>query len=327
MRKRIFCFALIMAMLMQFAGCKIGGKEVIIETKKNQMDYVFSVGDAKCYEEEAKLYLSNYKNIYGIAYGVDLWETGIDSDSLEEYVRNISLDELTKVYCMNVVAAEQGIVLSESEMSKASKAASEYYKSLSKDEIKYMGVDLEKVEQIYEHYALAEKLYKSITEDINSEISDDDARVIRIQQVHVADRELAEEIAEKIEAGYDFSSIAGSYPNNTSADFTVGRGELPEEVELVAYDLNDEEISEMIMADGEFYYVKCLSKMEEELTEANKQNILIKREKEQFDKALEEFVGDSIFFLNEPIWDKIVVESDVKIETDSFFEVYNKYFK
>ena len=43
----------------------------------------------------------------------------------------------------------------------------------------------------YEHYALAEKLYKTLTEGVDEEVSDDEARVIHVQQIFVTDEESA----------------------------------------------------------------------------------------------------------------------------------------
>lgn len=326
-KKSIGLCSLVLTASMILAGCKIGDKEIVLETKTSDTNYVFSVGETKCSIEQAKLYFCNYKNLYGSAYGVDLWEADYDNASLEEYVKGITLDELTKVVCMDVVAEQQELELTEKESSNVNKAAKEYYDSLSKAEKDFMGVDEAEVRTIYRNYALAEKLYDNLTEGVNVEVSDDDARVIRIQQINVVDKEIADEVSKRIIAGEDFSAIAGSYANNTSADFTVARGDLPESLEAVAFELNNDEVSSMVQTEGGYYFIKCINKLEDDLTQANKNNILVQREKEQFNQVYEEFVGNAIFYLNEPIWETIALNPEIEIKTDSFFEVYEKHFK
>jgi len=90
--------------------------------------------------------------------------------------------------------------------------------------------------------------------------------------------------------------------------------------------LDDGEVSEMIATDEGYYFIKCLNKFDKELTEENKDNIIAKRRKEQFEDKLIEFIENSQFDLNEKVWDDIQVDTTGNIETNSFFEIYQKYF-
>lgn len=59
--------------------------------------------------------------------------------------------------------------------------------SLTEDEIAYMGVSESDIKEYYEHYALAQKVYHSLTKAVNEEVSDDEARVMEIMQIFVSD--------------------------------------------------------------------------------------------------------------------------------------------
>ena len=72
---------------------------------------------------------------------------------------------------------------------------------------------------------------------------------------------------------------------------------------------------------------QVVNKFEEDLTEANKVNILNQREKEQFNDVYEDFVGNAVFYLNEDVWNEIKIDKSLDIKTDSFFEIYDKYFE
>ena len=326
MKKRVFNLCTILLATTLLAGCKIGGKEIVFELGSDN-DYVFSVGESKCSQKQARLFLCNYQNLYGNAYGVNLWDYDFEGDSLEEYVKGITLDELTKIVCMDIVSQEQEIALTEKEHKLVKKAAEEYYKSLSDDELSFMKVSQSDVVEIYENYALAEKLYKNLTEGVNTEVSDDDARVIRIQQICVSDKKNADAVSEKLAAGEAFETVAGEYSTCTTSQLTVSRGELPKELEEVAFELANDEISQAVKTTGGYYFIKCINKFEEDLTEANKVNILNQREKEQFNDVYEDFVGNAVFYLNEDVWNEIKIDKSLDIKTDSFFDIYDKYFE
>ena len=74
-------------------------------------------------------------------------------------------------------AKEKEMELSEEEKEKIAQAAEEYFASLTEDEIVYMGVSESDIKEYYEHYALAQKVYHSLTKAVNEEVSDDEARV------------------------------------------------------------------------------------------------------------------------------------------------------
>ena len=97
-------------------------------------------------------------------------------------------------------------------------------------------------------------------------------------------------------------------------------------MENIAFNLDNDTCSEMIETEDGFYFIKCLNKLEEQLTEENKSNIRIKREKEQFEDAYQSFVDSAAFEMNDSLWKEITLEDTSDITTDSFFDVYDKYF-
>ena len=114
-KRTLGAFAICCIMSMMLTGCQLGEKKFVLDLHRVGKSTVFSIDDTECYVKEAKLYLCNYKNLYGNAYGVDLWESDLDKASLEEYIRGVTLNELTKVYCMNMIAQQQGLTLTDKE--------------------------------------------------------------------------------------------------------------------------------------------------------------------------------------------------------------------
>lgn len=322
MKKRLTALALCAVLLL--SGCQIGNRDIIV-TGTLGSKQVFKIDGKSCDLKEARVYLSNYQNIYGTAYDINLWEHDFGDDSLVDYVKDVTLDELTRVYCMDLLAQSHELQLTEEEADKVAEAAAEYYAALSEAELSYLEVSKSDIEEYYSHYALAQKIYHTLTDSVNEEVSDDEARVIEIMQIYVSNQTKAEEVAAKLANGEDFAAVANNYNERPVIQITVSRDDLSKEVEEVAFRLDNNEISGMIEADGGYYFLKCLNKYNVDLTEANKSHIVDKREKEVFDNAYNELIASISSSINQKLWDGIVLNTEGEITTDSFFEVFDKY--
>lgn len=318
----IIAGVLLTAVLM--SGCQIGNKDIVVSNTLNQKQ-VFKIGGMACGLKEARVYLTNYQNIYGTAYGVDLWEHDFGDDSLVNYVKDVTLGELTKVICMDLLAESREMELTEEELGKVSEAAAEYYASLTEEETAYLDVTENDINEYYRHYALAQKLYNSLTDEVNEEVSDDEARVIEVMQIFVTDSADAMEVKARLDNGEDFATVANNYNELPSIQVTAARDDYPEAVEEVAFSLDNDQISGMITAENGYYFIKCLNKYNVELTEANKSNIVQKREEEAFDDEYNEFVSELSSKINEDLWSALTLNTGEEITTDSFFEVFQKY--
>lgn len=332
MKKRVGALIMTVALLSgTLTGCTIGNTEFVLDMNDVGRNDVFSINGMDCTKEEARLYLCNYQNIYGYEYGIDLWAYDFgglpEEETLEAYVKEVTLVELANVFCMNQLAEEQEIALNEEEVQLVNQAADEYYESLSKEERKYMGIDKGELKDFYQKYALAQKFYKSLSQGVNEEVSDDEARVVLIQQIFVKEESTANLIEQKLGSGADFASLASNYNETESVEVHLSRDVYPKEVDQVVFNMDNDEISGMIKTEEGFYFIKCLDKFVEDMTEANKQNIVVQRRKEQFDNVFQTFIENSDFDLNEGVWDSIKVDTSGAITTDSYFEVYDKYFK
>lgn len=318
---------LALCLLTLCTGCRVGDTELVWKAERlGSSKYVFSVNDMTCGLGEAKLYLCNYRNLYGRAYGIDLWQREFGEESLEQYVKDVTIQELSRIVCMNLLAEEMEVSLTAGEQELAQQAAAEYYASLTDGEIAYMDIRESDVAKAYSQYALAKKLYDLMTYGIDEEVSDDEARVILVQQIYVTDEAEAGRVEEKLAAGDDFAAVASVYNKDGEIERTVARDEYPQEVENIAFNLDNGEISECIEAGDGYYFIKCLSKLEEELTEENKDNIRQKRRMAQFDEGYQSFVDSADFEFNRTLWEELPTEELGEVKTDSFFEVYTRYF-
>lgn len=217
----------------------------IVVTTGLASNELFRIGSETCKLSEALVYLCNEKNQYENVYGIEMWDHNVGDMTLEEYLKNQVVSQLSQVKSMVLLADEREIALTDSEKQKAAEAAKEYFTSLSEEEVSALKVSQEEIQTMYEDYCLADKAYEQITGDEAVEISDDEARIIQIQQIFVPEENQAKELKNKLDNGEDFESLAANYSKASQTTITIARGDKDQTYEEVAFNLGNDEISDV----------------------------------------------------------------------------------
>lgn len=323
-RKKCAVLLCVLAFFASIAGCSKADALRIAQTSAKQALKV----DGEIYTaSQARVYLLNYQNLYGTVSGADLWHFGNHDGELEAYVKNLTISQMTKILSMDSLAKSQKIALDEQELANIKKAAKAYYESLNEEELDYLQTQQAEIQKLYEDYALAQKLYTFLTADINSEVSDDEARIMDAMQIVVADKKTAKEIEKSLAQGGDFATLANSYNEAGEVTIQFGRGELPENVEKTAFALENGTVSKPIETDNGYYFIYCVDKFNEKLTDINKLKIVQKREKAAFGDVYDAYSRTISKKLYQEAWDSITVEHSDQMTSDSFFAVYQAYCK
>ena len=178
---------LLAACVLSASGCKdkkeqADATKIVLTTGFGQ-DEVFRIDRLSCTLPEIMVYLTNMKNQYESVYGDRIWEASYEGETLEDNIKETVLARVAKIKAMNLLAQQKEIALDGEELDKTARAAAQYYESLSSGEVEVLGVDQELIQQMYEEYALAGKVYEYLIADINPEISDDEARTITVQDI------------------------------------------------------------------------------------------------------------------------------------------------
>ncbi len=316
--------AVFLLLALQLAGCQLGDTQVMVSAGFSDND-VFKIKNEVCTLPEARVVMTNYQNMYATMYGIDLWKHKFGSNDLENYVKDLTISRLAQIMAMDFLAEEKDISLSKEEKGKIQEAAEEYYNSLNDTEKEYMHVKQGDIEILYKRYGLANKLYTHLTQGVDDEVSDDEARVMEAQQIFVTSKEKAKEVAGQLKEGTDFLSVANIYNEASEIEVTFGRNDVAPEVEKVAFSLENDQVSRRIKTDKGFYFLKCINHYNQEKTDDNKSVILEKRRKEAFDDVYMEFLDTLSSEFNEQVWEQVKVEVNQEVKTDSFFEVYEKH--
>ena len=290
-------------------------------------NYVFKIENEKCSLEEAKVFLLNYQNLICDDYGIEITaDSGEIADELEEYVKDLTVSELAEIYTLDLIAEDSGLSLSENEQSLAAEASEIYYSSLNEAEISYLGISQNGLEDLYSRCALARKVYEELTLDVNTEISDDDARVQSLMQIYVTSESTASSIYKSLQSGSSFEDLAAKYNESATTSFYAGRSDFTDDIEEAVFALSDGEYTEVLAANGGYYIYYCVDHYDEKRTEENKETVLEERIEEALDSTYDSYVQNSDSVLNEKVWDKVTVDLDGEMTTNCFFDVYETCF-
>lgn len=347
-RNRRMAAALLTVLLLLLSGCmdSLKGSKVVLTTgfEKNE---VFRIEDMSCTLPEAMVYLINTKNRYESVYGREIWNVSLDGVTLEENIKETVLAQLAQQKTMNLLARQNGVALSEEEEARVMQAAETYFQSLSEEEKSALQITVKDVEELYREYALARKVYQYIIKDINPEISDDEARTITVQYIYFRtcildgtgkkieySEEEKQEILRKVEEvrfqlkneEADFEELILKYSDSEEGTCSFGKGEKDQAFEDAAFNLETDEISDIVETPDGYYLIKCISTFNRTETDANKVKIVEKRREEVFGQEYEDFVAALTRNLNEDLWQSVSLAGTENITTSDFFDVFNKYF-
>lgn len=347
-RNRRMAAALLTVLLLLLSGCmdSLKGSKVVLTTgfEKNE---VFRIEDMSCTLPEAMVYLVNTKNRYESVYGREIWNVSLDGVTLEENIKETVLAQLAQQKTMNLLARQNGVALSEEEEARVMQAAETYFQSLSEEEKSALQITVKDVEELYREYALARKVYQYIIKDINPEISDDEARTITVQYIYFRtcildgtgkkieySEEEKQEILRKAEEvrfqlkneEADFEELILKYSDSEEGTCSFGKGEKDQAFEDAAFNLETDEISDIVETPDGYYLIKCISTFNRTETDANKVKIVEKRREEVFGQEYEDFVAALTRNLNEDLWQSVSLAGTENITTSDFFDVFDKYF-
>ena len=154
---RAFLAAALLICSLILSGC---GQRLVL-TRGFAKDELFRIGNTDCRLSEYNVFLLNLQKHCERTFGHNVWE-GQGGADLKEAIEQRALSEASRLKVMLLLAVQDNIMLTDAEENLADEAETEYYEGLSEAEKEYLGIDEETLRRLFEQYALAQKVYKSI---------------------------------------------------------------------------------------------------------------------------------------------------------------------
>ncbi len=337
--------AVLLASALLLGGC--GGRKIVLTAGVGNNE-VFTVEDKIARDYELRIYLTTLQNEYENRFGEDVWDR---NEGLAETVRQNALARLSKVKALNLMAEEKGILLSDMENAAAMRMAEAFYGSLSDAEKEYFGCEQEDIAGMYREYSLAMRMYREITGSVDTEISDDEARSVRIQCILIktwkngengerieyspeekADaRQRAEAIHKEIfdgmanNTGVTFDTYISRYNEEGNGNYTIGRGEVDEAFEAAAFAAVPGKIGDVVETADGYRIIKGISTYDRNETDRNKEEIAQKKQEDAYVEQFNGFIQDLDYHLDDHAFAKITMTEDPSIDSADFFLVYESF--
>ena len=154
---RAALLAIMLIASLAMTGC---GKRLVL-TRGYGKQELFRIGNTNCTIQEYNVFLINLQKHCERTFGHNVWESA-EGDDLKEAIEQRALSEASRLKVMLLLAVQDNIMLTDAEVTMADEAQTEYYESLSEEEKAYIGIDEEVLRDLFEQYALAQKVYNSI---------------------------------------------------------------------------------------------------------------------------------------------------------------------
>ena len=315
-----------------FSGCD---KKVYITTGLKS-DEIFKLSGNPSSVGEIMLILMNEKNRYEADFGADIWDYKNDNIeiNLEDEIKEKVKKQLVRLKTTTLLAKEQKVVLGDDEKELLEKAAHKYYQSLSEREKELLNVKESDVLSLYTSFYMADRVYDKLTKDIEIEVSDEEARVVKCKYIFINGANRKEEAMskastahEQLVAGNDFGAVAKKYSDSKEVNAELSRNTVYTEFENAIFSLESGQLSGILENKDGYYIFLCVSDYLEAETVANKDKIANDYKKNQFDKIYNPFEAEQTFEFNDKVWDKIELSGYGEVTTNSLYEIYNEYFE
>ena len=337
--------AVVLLLLLCCVGCK-DDVQVKLTTGLNEGE-LFRIEKKACTEAEARLFLMNQKNKYESSYGENIWNVSVGDVTFAQQMKGQLEDFLYQLKGMVLMAESRGITLSEEEKNETAAAAKEYLAGLSAEAVSYLNMTEEQLTNLYREYRLAQRLVAQVTAIVEEEISDDEARVIEVQQIvfplsktaedgstvalsaaELTDlRTKAQEAADRAAAGDSFTTLQEIYSSEASGSIRVSRYDAGDTVwETAVFALGSGDVSSVIETEDALYVVRCVNNLLKEETATNKEVIHQRKKANVFYQEYNAFVANLLVQDSAEGWQSLNFTNWVPDCDVDFYEIYENYF-
>lgn len=289
------------------SGCSIGNT-------------AFKYGDIKVGLPEATVYakIQQYsaESQFASYYGENMWDIEIQEGvTFEESVKENAIEQIKTVKVLADHAEDMKVSLSEEEKKEVKENVENFVSGdMGKKIMESAEADEELISTIYEENALASKVHDAIIADVDTNVTDEEAKVTTVYKLVFATKKtdtngeevtLSKEEQKKqlskakkayraLKKGADMTALAQQYDiaDDASESYSAGKSLGGESFEEAVAKLEEGEFTSIIKTDEGYVVAKLVTEMDKEKTEENKETVLEERQQEAYQKQLDQWTKD-----------------------------------
>lgn len=317
----------------ELSYCKLNKDEQEAAEKEPEHagQMMLMVGDTKVYYNEAMIYLKSAQDKYQADYGNAIWDADIlgNGKTFGNMIKDEVIKQITELKIISAEAGKSDIALTEEEQAEAVSYALEHFNGLTKADKKRYLITQKLLEQVYSDNLLADKVFENKTINVDTDVSDEQAKQITVQDIFIQNYNLdskgnrvplsnddkkeaygrVKSLLKKAKDTEDFKSLAEENTQAQKIEFTFGKGDNPEKFgdafEKAAFSLKKGQLSNIITADTGWHIIYCVSDFNLDATTQVKENIIEQRRNDLFSKLYQKWTKDYNVVINNEAWDSI----------------------
>ena len=351
-KKTVAVCGVLLAAALSLGGCSTKGGLKVVLTGGLSRNELFSVNKAAMTLPEAKLLLMTELARYRNLYGEEMLSRQFGGQTLEESVKESTLDLVGKLLVMDEMADKYQIRLNEEDTANILSASAEYMDTLTETEKAFTGASESDVQHLFEKALLADRVYAELTGEQTIEVSDDEARVVTVRHIFIstagsgqtgnageeASADESQAIAaagdaynramsayDQLRQGADFDSMAQQYSDDAQEEYQVARGDVEQKLEEALFSLDTGELSTVMQNSTGYHIFLCVNNFDREATDQNKQKLLEERRWEAFEQTYNAFARDQVCQFSQRKWDAITLDGE-EITNTGLYDVYRSRF-
>jgi foldase protein PrsA len=297
----------------------------------NAGQLIAMIGSTRVYYNEAMVYLKSVQENYESDYSNNIWNVDLlgNGETFGELIKEEVINQITELKIIRDKARQLEIFLSEEELAEANSYAKEHYEGLTNEDKETYLVTEELLQQVYADNLLAEKVFETQTINVDTEVSDFDAKQITVQDLLIYNVDIDSEgnktplsteekteaydkvrsLLEQAKTTEDFLSLAEANSEAEIMEYTFGRGQGPKDYstafEQAAFTLRTGQVSDIITTDYGWHILYCVSDYNEDATIQKKEAIIEQRRNEMFSKIYEDWTLEYDIVVNTEAWDAV----------------------
>lgn len=312
-----------------FTGCSgksTGSKSVKLEQGAiEENSIVIKIGNIGVKYSEVQNYCYLMKAQYESSFGDKIWEYPVDKDAtIGDEAKEEIVNMITQLKVINATAEEEKVSLTNDEKDEALQKAEKVMAEATEEDKQKYSLSVQGLSELYEENALANKMFYIATDDADTEVSEEEAKQIRIQYLQVMtegtnqngiliqlnDKEKAEALsrAEQLQKEAkntnDFLELAKKNTDSATTELLIGKDntQLEQEVITAAFALQKGKVSEVISTQTGYYIVYCVNDNDEDATYARREEIIEERQTKMFKKKYAKWLGDYEVSISQSFW-------------------------
>lgn len=290
MNIKIKVVSLLLAVIMVagvFSGCSIGG----VNTEDYGTVVAATYGDDKIYLDEVNFFVRNSQYVYEMYYGTDIWSNE-SYEGISDYLVESIMASLNQTSVLVSKAEELGVTLSDEDKEKVAASVAEFFEEADENLVEACAISEERLTQIYEKNALANRVYEATYADKDYAVTDEEAaqRTVSYILVPAADGEdKANEVLEAVSGGKDMEEAAEEYSYSYST-LTFGDDDYDNEIGTVSAEMEEGEYAIANVSSDGWYVMYMKDKFDETATENKKASLEEENKVQIFEEIYAEWV-------------------------------------